>query len=68
MTTIRLVLSMVAAEDLELQQLDVKTAFLHGDMDEEIYMNQPESYLSKGNELLVCKLKKSLYGLKQVPR
>ncbi|CAM8972742.1 unnamed protein product [Rhodiola kirilowii] len=68
MTTIRLVLSMVAAEDLELQQLDVKTSFLHGDLDEEIYMNQPEGYLSKGNELLVCKLKKSSYGLKHAPR
>ncbi|CAM8934473.1 unnamed protein product [Rhodiola kirilowii] len=68
MTTIRLVLSMVAAEDLELQQLDVKTAFLHGDLEEEIYMKQPEGYLSEGNELLVCKLKKSLYGLKQAPR
>ncbi|CAM8887963.1 unnamed protein product [Rhodiola kirilowii] len=64
MTTIRLVLSMVAAEDLELQQLDVKTAFLHGDLEEEIYMKQPKGYLSEGNELLVCKLKKSLYGLK----
>ncbi|CAM8987567.1 unnamed protein product [Rhodiola kirilowii] len=68
MTTIRLVLSMVAAEDLELQQLDVKTAFLHGDLEEEIYMKQPEGYLSEGNESLVCKLKKSLYGLKQAPR
>jgi transposase InsO family protein len=68
MTTIRLVLSMVAAENLELQQMDVKTAFLHGDLDEDIYMVQPEGYLSKGNEELVCRLKKSLYGLKQAPR
>ncbi|CAM8895692.1 unnamed protein product [Rhodiola kirilowii] len=68
MTTIRLVLSMVAVEDLELRQLDVKIAFLHGDLEEEIYMNQPKGYLSEGNELLVCKLKKSLCGLKQAPR
>ncbi|CAM8934474.1 unnamed protein product [Rhodiola kirilowii] len=68
MTTIQLVLSMVAAEDLELQQLDVKTAFLHGDLEEEIYMKQQEGYLSEGNELLVCKLKMSLYDLKQAPR
>ncbi|CAM8885335.1 unnamed protein product [Rhodiola kirilowii] len=68
MTTIRLVLSMVATEDLELHQLDMKTTFFHGYLEEEIYMKQPESYLSKGNELLVCKLKKSLYGLKQAPR
>ena len=67
-TTIRLVLSMVASEDLILQQLDVKTAFLHGDLDEELYMVQPEGYLSQGNEHLVCRLKKSLYGLKQATR
>ncbi|CAM8972757.1 unnamed protein product [Rhodiola kirilowii] len=67
MTTIQLLLSMVAAEDLELQQLDETTAFLHGDLEEEIYMKQPKGYLSEGNVLLVCKLKKSLYGLKQAP-
>ncbi|CAM8978451.1 unnamed protein product [Rhodiola kirilowii] len=46
MTTIRLVLSIVAAEDFELQQLDVKPTFLHGDLEEEFYMKQPEGYLS----------------------
>ncbi|CAA0823453.1 cysteine-rich RLK (RECEPTOR-like protein kinase) 8 [Striga hermonthica] len=66
LTTIRLVLSMVAAENLELRQLDVKTAFLHGDLEEEIYMVQPEGY--KENDQQVCHLKKSLYGLKQAPR
>ncbi|GJR87473.1 retrovirus-related pol polyprotein from transposon TNT 1-94 [Tanacetum coccineum] len=66
MTTIRLVLSIVAAENLHLEQLDVKTAFLHGDLDEDIYMTQPEGFQSAGKEEnLVCKLKKSLYGLKQ---
>ncbi|CAM8962823.1 unnamed protein product [Rhodiola kirilowii] len=65
MTTLRLVLSMIATKDLELQQLDLQTAFLHGDLEEEFYMKQPEGYLSESNELLVCKLKKSLYGLKQ---
>ncbi|KAJ0494593.1 putative RNA-directed DNA polymerase [Helianthus annuus] len=68
MTTIRLVLSIVAAENLHLEQLDVKTAFLHGDLDEDIYMAQPEGFQAKGKENLVCKLKKSLYGLKQAPR
>ncbi|KAL9256703.1 Retrovirus-related Pol polyprotein from transposon TNT 1-94-like protein [Drosera capensis] len=63
MTTIRLVLSIVTAE-----QLDVKTAFLHGDLDEDIYMVQPEGYQIAGKENLVCKLTKSLYGLKQAPR
>ncbi|KAL2248336.1 UNVERIFIED_CONTAM: Retrovirus-related Pol polyprotein from transposon TNT 1-94 [Sesamum indicum] len=66
LTTIRLVLSMVAAENLELQQMDVKTAFLHEDLEEEIYMVQPEGY--NGDDQQVCRLKKSLYGLKQAPR
>ncbi|GJW41308.1 putative RNA-directed DNA polymerase, partial [Tanacetum coccineum] len=44
MTTIRLVLSIVAAENLHLEQLDVKTAFLHGNLDEDIYMTQPEGF------------------------
>ncbi|GJY31666.1 retrovirus-related pol polyprotein from transposon TNT 1-94 [Tanacetum coccineum] len=69
MTTIRLVLSIVAIEDLNLEQLDVKTTFLHDDLDEDIYMTQPEGFQSAGKEEnLVCKLKKSLYGLKQALR
>ncbi|GJX90710.1 retrovirus-related pol polyprotein from transposon TNT 1-94 [Tanacetum coccineum] len=69
MTTIRLVLSIVAFEHLHLEQLDVKTTFLHGNLDEYIYMTQPEGFQSAGKEEnLVCKLKKSLYGLKQAPR
>ncbi|XP_060182496.1 wall-associated receptor kinase 5-like [Lycium barbarum] len=68
MVTIRTVLGLVAKENLHLQQMDVKTAFLHGDLDEEIYMRQPEGFKVKGKENLVCKLQKSLYGLKQAPR
>ncbi|GKB68319.1 retrovirus-related pol polyprotein from transposon TNT 1-94 [Tanacetum coccineum] len=68
MTTIRVVLAMCATYDLHLEQLDVKTAFLHGNLEEEIYMLQPEGFKQKGKENLVCRLNKSLYGLKQVPR
>uniref|UniRef100_A0A2N9HHH9 CCHC-type domain-containing protein n=1 Tax=Fagus sylvatica TaxID=28930 RepID=A0A2N9HHH9_FAGSY len=55
-------------QDLELEQLDVKTAFLHGNLEEEIFMEQPEGFKQPGTENLVCRLKKSLYGLKQSPR
>ncbi|GJU92725.1 retrovirus-related pol polyprotein from transposon TNT 1-94 [Tanacetum coccineum] len=68
MTTIRVVLAMCATYDLHLEQLDVKTAFLHGNLEEEIYMLQPEGFEQKGKENLVCRLNKSLYGLKQAPR
>ena len=64
MASIRIILSLVAAEDLHLEQLDVKTTFLHGDLEEEIYMQQPQEYEIKGKDKLVCRLKKSLYGLK----
>jgi hypothetical protein len=48
--------------------MDVKTKFLHGDLEEEIYMKQPEGFVVKGKKELVYKLKRSLYGLKQSPR
>ncbi|KAK8926133.1 hypothetical protein KSP39_PZI018401 [Platanthera zijinensis] len=68
LTSIRMVLSIAAVHDLEIEQMDVKTAFLHGDLEEEIYMRQPEGFEAKGKEDQVCRLKKSLYGLKQSPR
>eukprot|EP00253_Pinus_taeda_P029369 PITA_29369 len=67
MTSIRTILSLVAAEDLHLEELDVKTTFLCGDLEEEIYMQQPQGYEIKGKQKLVWRLKKSLYGLKQAP-
>jgi hypothetical protein len=67
-TSIRAVLALVADQDLELEQLDVKTAFLHGNLEEEIFMEQPKGFKQPGTENLVCRLKKSLYGLKQSPR
>lgn len=65
--SIRLMLSIVVDKDLELEKLDVKTTFLHGKIDEDIYMDQPEGYVVKGQEDKVCKLVKALYGLKQAP-
>ena len=56
--SIRIVLALVALLDLELEQLDVKTAFLHGDLDEEIYMEQPEGFVQNCRNKFVCRLKK----------
>ncbi|KAJ9535587.1 hypothetical protein OSB04_un001276 [Centaurea solstitialis] len=67
-STIRLLLALAAIHNLVIHQMDVKTAFLNGDLDEEIYMKQPEGFVMPGNENKVCKLKKSLYGLKQAPK
>ena len=68
LTSIRILLSIVASENLHLEQMDVKTAFLHGDLDKEINMQQPEGFVVPGKEHMVCKLTRSLYGLKQAPR
>lgn len=64
--SIRTLLAVAAEEDLEMMQFDVTTAFLHGDLKEEIFMEQPEGF-EDGSER-VCLLKKGLYGLKQAPR
>ena len=68
LTTSYILLAIVARENLFLEQMDVMTAFLHGDLDEEIYMKQPDGFKVRGNENLVWKLKKSLYELKQALR
>ncbi|KAH9718108.1 hypothetical protein KPL71_022089 [Citrus sinensis] len=67
-TSIRILLALVAEYELELAQLDVKTAFLHRDLEEEIYMIQPCGFRVAGKENRVCRLIKSLYGLKKTPR
>ncbi|RDX68205.1 hypothetical protein CR513_52825, partial [Mucuna pruriens] len=61
-------MALVAHFDLELHQMDVKTAFLNGDIDETIYMMQPENFVSNESKSMVCKLKKSIYDLKQASR
>jgi len=66
--SLRTILAISAIEDLELHHMDVSSAFLNGDLQEDIYMVQPEGFVEPGKEHLVCHLKKSLYGLKQSPR
>ena len=61
-------MSLATKFDLYIEKMDVKTTFIHGYLEEEIYMKQPEGFIIKGEEELVCRLKKSLYGLKQSPR
>ena len=66
MDSIRLVLAISTSKHCEVHHMDVKSAFLHGYIHEEIYMKQHKGYIS--DPYLVCKLNKSLYGLKQAPR
>jgi Reverse transcriptase (RNA-dependent DNA polymerase) len=63
-----LILAIVAGLDLELYQMDVKIAFLNGNLEEEIYMKQPTSFVVEGQEHKVCKLLRSIYDLKQSSR
>ena len=67
-SSIQILLALVAQFNLELAQLHVKTTFLHGYLEEEIYMAQPVGFRVVGQQHLVCRFKKSLYGLKQSPR
>jgi Reverse transcriptase (RNA-dependent DNA polymerase) len=66
--TVRVILSLAANFDWPLHQFDVKNAFLHGDLKEDIYMDMPPGYTNRESKPRVCKLKKALYGLKQSPR
>jgi hypothetical protein len=58
-------MALVAHYDLELHQMDVKTPFLNGDLYKNIYMAQPKGFVMERKELMGCRLKKSIYGLKQ---
>ncbi|KZS13017.1 Uncharacterized protein APZ42_021944 [Daphnia magna] len=64
----RMIMAIAAEKDLEMIQLDIKTTFLYGTLEEEIYMKQPEGFIIPGKEEEVCRLVKSLYGLKQASR
>ncbi|KMQ81362.1 retrotransposon ty1-copia subclass, partial [Lasius niger] len=67
-TTIRAFLAAAAYKNMIVKHIDIKTAFLHGELQEEIFMKQPENIINEGNEEKVCKLNKSIYGLKQAAK
>ncbi|RWS07775.1 retrovirus-related pol polyprotein from transposon tnt 1-94-like protein, partial [Leptotrombidium deliense] len=66
MNSVRAILAIAANEDFEIVQFDVKTAFLYGELNEDLFMKQPEGFDDGSDK--VCRLQKSLYGLKQAPR
>ena len=68
MESLRTLLALSVRFGLQLHQVDVTTVFLNGELEEEVYMQQPKGFVHEGEEHLVCKLKKSIYGLKQSPR
>ena len=67
MESVRTLIAMSVQNRLQLHQVDITTAFLNGQLEEEVYVVQPEGFVSAGREHLVCRLKKSIYGLKQSP-
>ena len=68
MTTVQSICALAAHNGWNVHQLDIKTAFLNGDLHEEVYVTQPRGFVQKGQENRVCRLHKALYGLKQAPR
>lgn len=67
MVTVRSIFSLAAHRNWKIWQLDVKNAFLYGELDREVIMEQPQGFISKQFPNYVCRLKKALYGLKQAP-
>ncbi len=67
-SSVCVLIALASIYKLVIHQMDVKTTFLNGDLEEEIYMSQPEGCVVSGQENKVCKLLKSLYGLKQAPK
>ncbi|KAK8684172.1 hypothetical protein V6N13_040203 [Hibiscus sabdariffa] len=66
--SIRILLAVATFHDYEIWQMDVKTAFLNGKLEEDVYMTQPEGFVTPENAGKVCKLQRSIYGLKQASR
>ena len=66
--SVRTIMATAVQYDLQIHQLDVQTAFLNGELEEDVYMEQPQGFEIQGKENLVCHLRKSIYGLKQSPR
>ena len=66
--SVRTIIALAAKYDLNLHQSNITTAFLNAELKEDIYMKQPEGFMRKGKEHHICKLKRSLYGLKQSPK
>ena len=68
LTYVRLFISLATSNNWDLHQLDIKNVFLHGDLQEEVYIEQPPGFVAQGEIGKVCRLRKSLYGLKQSHR
>ena len=63
--SIRIFLVVVVSSNYEIWHMDVKTVFLNDNLEEDMYMRQPEGFIAKGQEHMVCKMQRSIYGLKQ---
>ena len=67
-STIRIIFTLAVTRGWDIQQVDINNAFLNGDLQEEVFMNQLEGFIDPTKPTYVCKLRKALYGLKQKPR